>query len=300
MNFYDINNLKKYNEIVFGPSLMEMGWELFRWAPFIRWYKKENKHKKIHVLTRKDRMDLYYDNVDTIIPLTIDGDYIDYRPNMYQLNFFPREKYNQLISRYKKLFKNAFIFEPPNTNNRNFFNPNNMDFSLNTNPENKRIIDSYLIKNKIPIVISPRHRVDMKIKQDRNWKLEYWHQLFDMIESSNKFITFIAGSDPSFVKPKSKAFIVLEHLTSFTASNIGLTIEAIKSSKLVIGNQSAIPVLANHLKTPTLFWGHEQQRHQVLENPLNTPCTFISESTQNYCTHPNIIFDNIESLTRSL
>lgn len=305
MQFFDSRYLDRYQEILFGPSLMEIGWEIFRWAPFIRWYKKLHPYKKIISVTREERLDLYYGVVDEIVTFKLDGDYKEYRPNMYRLDFFPEALYNKLVNRYRKLYKKAYIFEPPNTNNRHFFNPFEMDYLLTPSPTNKKIIDDVLenYKDKIPIVISPRHRIDMKMKHDRNWKKEYWFELFNLLDNTNKYLVFIAGSSPSFIKPDTnKSFIILEDLSKQNkpyTSNIGITIEAIKASKLTIGNQSAIPVLSNHLKTPTLFWGHEQSRHQVVENPLNTPCTFIPEKTMNYSTHPSIIFNTIEGLTNA-
>lgn len=299
MQFFDSNSLDKYKEILFGPSLMEIGWELFRWSPFIRWYKKTHPNKKIISVTRHERLDLYYDVADEISTFKIDGDYDKYRPNMYRLDFYPEQLHANLINRYKRLYKKAFIFEPPDTNNRHFFNPLNMDYSITPNPANEKIISDIINKHKdrIPIVISPRHRIDMRIKHDRNWRLDYWFNLFTLIRDTKKYLVFIAGSSPSFARPCSmECFITLEELTGRYISNIGVTVEAIKASKLTIGNQSAIPVLSNYLKTPTLFWGHEKQRHQVIENPLNTPCEFILEHSMNYSTHPEIIFNKIEEL----
>jgi len=299
MQFFDTGILDKYKKILFGPSLMEVGWEIFRWVPYVRWYKKTHPDKKIIAVTRSDRLDLYYGAADSILTFKIDGDYSEYRPNMYRLDFFPKKSYDKLVNRYRKLYPKYHIFEPPDTNNRLFFHPLNMDYSLTPHPENKRRIDDLICKysDRIPIVVSPRHRIDMKIKGDRNWKKEYWHELFNFIKNSGKYLTFIAGSTPSYVKPEpNEYFIILEDLAKgATASNIGVTIEAIKTSRLTIGNQSAIPVLSNHLRTPTLFWGHEKARHQVVENPLRTPCEFILEKTTNYSTHPKIIFDVIDA-----
>ena len=80
-------------------------------------------------------------------------------------------------------------------------------------------------------------------------------------------------------------------------SLIGLTIQAILSSKLTIGQQSSIPVLSNYLRTPTIMWGDEKHRHQVLENPFNTPCTFFEEKSSNYITDPKLICNKIIKLT---
>ena len=49
----------KSDKIVFGPSLMELGWEIMRWSGYIRWFKKEYPKKEVIVVTRDDRKDLY-------------------------------------------------------------------------------------------------------------------------------------------------------------------------------------------------------------------------------------------------
>jgi hypothetical protein len=113
--------------------------------------------------------------------------------------------------------------------------------------------------------------------------------------SQEKVLVFIAGATPSFIKPSVKMdnFVVLEELDVYKETTpIGLTIEAIRYSKLVVGPQSAIPVLANLLKTPTLMWGHEQERHQKQQNHYNTPCTFLVD--MEYTLHPTLVMSAIK------
>ena len=46
-----------------------------------------------------------------------------------------------------------------------------------------------------------------------------------------------------------------------TISLIGLTIEALKNSRLVVGSQSGIPGMATILGKNVLEWGHEGSLH---------------------------------------
>ena len=305
MDISIIEKLKTNEKIVFGPFCGEIGWELMRWCGFIRWFKKNNPEKQIFVSTRKDRLDLYYNAVDEITTFKIYDDYMTYRPNMYRLDFFPTEHYIQLLDVTKKTFPDSYIFETPkdkDSSNRDYFPSDQMDFNFQPQENNKKIIESILLKHKgkIPVVLSPRHRIDLNnIKTNRNWIKLYWYRLFDMFVRSGKYLVFIVGVSPSFIDPpENNCFEVLEtynnRIDDGSISQIGLTIEAIKHSKITIGNQSSIPILSNILKTPTIMWGHEGHRHSILENPFNTTCMFFNEQPGIYKTEPTVIFNRME------
>lgn len=299
--------LKENDKIVFGPFVGELGWEITKWCGFVRWFKLKNPKKTIVAATRTDRIDLYYKYVDNIITFEIEGDYSKFRPNMYRLDFFPEEKYNKIISEVKKNFKDYYIASPPRqTNNRQIFNMEMSDFNFITRENNMSIISSILKVNKgrIPIVISPRHREDLgeDVKRVRNWKKNYWHELYELIEKTENYVCFIAGKSPSYIKPDKslKSFVILEDLllpTIKDISLIGLTLQSIIVSKITIGQQSSIPILSNYLKTPTIMWGDEQHRHQVLENPFSTLCEFFEEKSSDYITDPKLICSKLMKMT---
>ena len=146
MEDFQWKDLMDNDIICFGPSTMELGWEITRWSSFIRWFKKRYSHKKIYVATREDRIDLYYGAVDDVFTFKIKGDYEKYRPNMYHLDFFPKTEYENLVVDVQKVFPKAFIFRPPITNNRNFFPKENVDFKYTPREENKMIIN--LMRNR--------------------------------------------------------------------------------------------------------------------------------------------------------
>jgi len=311
MNSIQENFIKEISEndkIAFGPFIGELGWELYRWCGFVRWVKNTYYDKKIYAITRSERIDLYSNNVDDIIPFDIDGDYHKYRPNMYRLDYFSPSDFKNLFKIITDVIDNDIhIIKTINTPNRNIFDFDKMDFNFKPRANNKGIIYNILNKkkyiNKIPIVISPRHRIDLEKGKERNWREDYWNDLFELIEKSEKFICFIPGLSGSILKPDEslESFIILEDylFPQHETSLIGLTIEAIKASKLTIGQQSAIPILSNYLKIPTLMWGHEKHRHLVLENPFKTQCDFYEEKTLSYKTDYRVIFNKILALTKS-
>lgn len=306
---FDINDLLKYDRIMFGPFLGELGWEIRRWSGFVRWFKKTYPNKVVHAATRSDREDLYYGAVDDVVTIDIEGDYTKYRPNMYRLDFFPPVEKKNLISAIKSTYRSFNFYEPPITLDRNYFPLEQMDFNFTPNEDSKEIINRCVNRKfaKIPILISPRHRVDLEGEniRVRNWKMEYWFELYDLLERTKRFVVLVAGKTPSYIRPiegKHKSFIILEDLIRPTerTSLIGLTIEAIKNVKVTVGQQSSIPVLSNLLGTPTLMWGDEDHRHKVLENPFNTKCWFFKELDANYKTDPKLICSKIIEMTDPL
>jgi len=291
------SQLENKRKIVFNSLGMEIGWEIARWCGWIRWYKKTHPNCIINIATRNNRRDLYYGMFDNIYTYNIDGDYIKYRPNMYRLDFWPEEEQNKLIDKISNAFEDFYICNPPiHTNNRNVFPKDKMDFDFTPHPNNTKIIEEIISKNinKIPVCISPRHRLDSK-KPTRNWPKSYWIDLFKKIDRTNKYIVFILGDASSMITPpfESENFTIIGDIKMQNTSNIGLTIEAIKHSVITIGQQSALPVLSNYLKVPTIMWGHEKKRHQKIENPLNTKCVFFEELSIYYYTKPNLIFEAI-------
>lgn len=293
-DFY--KQLQNQRKIIFYSSGMEIGWELTRWCGWVRWYKKNHTDSIIGIATRESRRDFYYGSIDNIYTYIIDGDYIKYRPNMYRLDFWPQEESDKLINKIKTNFRGFYICSPPGyTTARNFFPKDKMDFDFTPHPENMKIVKNILsnYKGKIPICISPRHRIDSP-KPTRNWPKQYWQDLFTRIKRIDKYIVFIIGDLSSMIiPPKDKTFIVLSEIKAPNTSNIGLTISAIKNSIITIGQQSSLPVLSNYLKTKTIMWGNEKRRHQVLENPKNTRCVFFEEFSVNYNTNPKLIFETI-------
>lgn len=292
---------EKYDELAFGPFVGELGWEVARWSAALHSFKKKFPDKKIYISTREDRVDLYH-WADSISTFTISGDYQNYRPNMYRLDGLPDQKLKEMISTFQSQYPKTKLITPPYREpKRDIFNIKDMDFNFEVRPQNKIIIETILSKypKRLPIVISPRNRTDMS-SNTRNWKHENWEKLYDMIDNTHRYICFIVGKTGTYIKPKGNldSFALLENLCTpiYQVSLIGLTIEAIRHSTVTVGQQSAIPVLSNLLRIPTIMWGHEKHRHVVLENHYNTKCEFFAEKTNMYITPPELIFNEIKTM----
>lgn len=292
----NINQIQNSNKVFFGPFVGELGWELFRWSGFVRWIRNKHPDKNIVVATRKGREDLYYKTASKIETFEITGDYRRFKPNMYRLDGYPNQKLQSMIDEYKQKYSGWYFVEPPmKTNNRNVFRPTFQNFNIKTHPKNAKCISNILsnVDGKIIITLSPRKRTDLSSggkMHDRNWKAGYWEELFDLIDSSNKYCALVLGKSPTFIRPLEilRNLVVVEDKVNEGCTSIGLTVEALKQSVLTIGQHSAIPILSNYLKTPTLMWGEDRNRHAVLENPYRTPCLFVDD--RSFSVAPTKIF----------
>jgi hypothetical protein len=289
-----------YNQIVFGPFIGELGWEIFRWSGWVRWYKENRPEKEVIVFTRESRSDLYEGCVNAIEVFQIEGDYLKYQPDCYDCTM-PSNMYEFLINSVKDKYPKAIIFEPRKfKTNKGVFDSSHSNYAYTPNPANDKMIEDLILtskdKERIPIVLSSRERKDMAF---RNWGNHNWKNLINMLENSDNFIVFVAGQSPSYFRAESKRYMF--NLEDFVSSEtqttlIGLTIAAIKRSKLTIGPQTANIILSNLLKTPTLFWGHEIRRHAEKENPYKTVSRGLLD--RNYSIDPIIIFREIVKLAK--
>ena len=267
----DTSYLDSQETIVFGPFIGGLSWELLQWSGFVRWYKKRNPSKNIIVCTRQNRADLYTGCVDDMILFTIEGDYIDKTPSRYDCLYFPENLYQSYKQQLKIKYPNSYIFEPRlYQQHEQLFDTKCMDFEYTPHENNKKIIDKLLSEypERTPITICSRNRID---KPYRNWPTGHWRQTFETLHRSQLFITFVSGVDGSYFKSDFKSCYNLDIYSDpciFTTT-IGLTIEAMRQSKLTVGAQCTGIVLSNLLKTPTFFWGDRLKEYK----DKNVKCT---------------------------
>lgn len=297
----DLTDFEKADEIVFGPFIGEFGWEVMRWSGFIRWFKLTYPEKNIIVSTRENRQDLYSNAVDVLELFNLEGDYADYVPNGYDCMNLPDEMRAQLTQSLTDKYPNAFLFDPSVYKcNKDLFDFKKMDFDYTPRMSNRTVIESILKTSggRIPIVVASRDRKDMTV---RNWGVPKWKALFDMLQNSGKFIVFVAGVSPSYFRATSERtfFYNLEDYAKaeLYTTDVGLTIEAIRASRLTVGSQTATIILSNLIGTQTLFWGDQIKRHAVLENPRNTKSFGIQDYM--YSVDAYSIFNHIKRLTRA-
>lgn len=298
-----LDNLNRRDRIVFGPFVGELGWEIYRWCGFVRWYIKNNPKKDIVVSTRPGRIEFYTGLGAKIHTFAIEGEYSKYRPNMYTIDWYPATEYHNIIQDIKKKYPKHYIMESrPLQKVKNVFTifpPSRTDFNFTPNKANKEIIR--MIKeanpNKKLITVASRWRADLT---RANWRKEYWTQLFDILDKSGKYYVITTGVSPSYVKPdvNYKHFFDVEDFLNTgkkEETSIGLTIEAIKQSDLMVGSVTSIPIIAKLVKTPLLMWGLDGTRHAKRENPFNSKVEFIEDPR--YETKPEVIYQRIEVLT---
>lgn len=290
MSYFD--NLRDKDEIVF-IGMMELGWEIKRWAAPINYFIQNNPNKRYIIATLADRIDLYK-GYNEHCSVHIDKLYVHKRPCMYFVQNMNNGEYEGIVERIRKLYPKAFICEPTNNRGRYLFDYSEMDFDFQPRPENKKIINS-LLTNKKMITLAPRHRGDNPVVQgiNRNWSVDYWHHLYSLLRN---YTVFVAGTAGSYIRPNQGLGICLEDYNANGTSTIGLVIEAIKASRLTVGQQSGNPILSLLLGIPVVSWGHEKERHSIEDNPKGTPICFFDDPT--YSIKPDIVYQKILEMTQ--
>lgn len=304
--------LENKKEIVFGPMLMEMGWEIMIWSGFIKRYKFENPDKKIIVLTRKSRVDLYNTKVDEIYSFEIEGDYTKYSPRTNDYKFLSNDDFRyknfnkeiltvDIVSDLKQKYPDAFFYDfsdikytpnPP-------VNLKKGHYDFYPSEENAKEINKILINNlnKKVIFIFSRHRRDLT---DRNWSEENWLALYEMFSKLSNCLFFISGVSPSFVKPDKKYdnIIVLEDMVMENPSTnvLGLSIEVLKKSNYAFGLQSAGLFLARLMKVPSIYIGYDNRDMATKDfNPFDTESVPINPDkigiNSTFCVSVNKVYD---------
>ena len=278
-----------------GPFVGEIGWELLRFAPYVI-HKKVKHYKnnvKLVVCTRKDRFDLYGEYADELIPLDIEGDYTKLKCDCFRLIGYDITKYDKLVMSFRNKYDGVLEHIFPKLHKKMFakkdqFNWNEMIHDFKPRPNNKILIDNLLPK-KDSIILSPRYRKGFK----RNWP--YWEKLYDLIEKDSilkNYCIIICGKTPEYLPDPKNRFIDINSIEQTEGTSlVGLTIEAMKRSRLTVGTQSGLPNLSNLLGTHTLQWGHEYNQHKTTYNVKKTKCKFIRD--QKYNVNPERILNEM-------
>ena len=256
--------------LLVGPCVGELFWEFGRFVPYVKYRiekeKEKNPNIKIIVQTRRDRFDLY-GFADRFIPIV---DKYDNLPgNCFRALGMTKNDYEKITNQFRDLFNESYkiidhiypVWEPHCK--RNVYSENEKIYSYETRKSNKKELMNFLgDKNKNLIVLAPRNRDGFK----RNWPEENWRKLFSLIKNDSdlteKYNFLIVGREGQYVKDSDSFFMDMNSIKmKHTISLIGLTIEAIRESYLVVGSQSGIPAMATILGKNVLEWGHEKSLH---------------------------------------
>jgi len=245
--------VKKSDAFLIGPFIGELGWEMYRFAPYIISLKKEFPSKKMVVFTRPSRFDLYGSYADILVPLKILND--DSKKHFcFTIKEFHNEDYRLLATAFKRKYEKRYIVKEHIYPDISMFYsklkwqfPRNlMDYEFRP-----RISNIDFIKDNFEIL-------DNLIFINENIQISDWVKMNYNLQSSTIILNELEDDDIN---------------NRLRRSFVGCSIEMIKRSKFVISNiNSFIGHLSLLLKTPVISVNEEMSDDSIkLLNPLNTP-----------------------------
>lgn len=242
-------------------------WELYRFAPYITYLKKEFQSKKIIVFTRPSRFDLYGSYADILVPLKILNDEPS-KQFCFTIKDFGNENYRLLASAFKRKYEKRYIIKE------------------HIYPD----ISMFYSKLKWQF---PRNLMDYDFRP-RIANLQFVKDNFENLENLVFVNEDINISSFSRLKYNiQNATVILNELEDddvndrLRRSFIGCCMVLIKRSKFVISNvNSFVGQLSLLLKTPLISINENISQDSInLMNPLNTPviiCKNIESGIEYY------------------
>ena len=298
----------KQRAVLMGPFVGELYWEAGRFAPMLP-HMIMNQYKgqdiKYIVLTRQERFDLYGKYVDILVPLRVNGDYEQRRPECFRLIGLRPEKYKKIAEKFKakyakryKIIKHIYPdVKKPAFTNKNQFHKNQMLHSFKPRQENYDLVNEYLPNDGKPLVVlAPRFREGFK----RNWNK--WDQFYDLLGKEtallNSFNFIVCGKKGEY-KPDKKArfFDMNEIKLGDNSSLVGLLLVILEKAFFTFGSQSAIPNLSLLHKVDVLEFGCQKNLHTRTYNITKTPITFFDN--KKYDIDPQFILNKFRKLLNS-
>jgi len=249
--------MNKKKSYLFGPFIGELNWEMFYFAPYAIYLKKNNPEIKIIVLTRSKRFDLYGQYADILIPLKIKED----NQNCFTMKDFLLSDYHRLIDgfrfKYRERFEIINHFYPDINNYRHKlkwqFPRLQMDYDFLPRKKNKIIIDNIQTE---------------KIIFDDIWVDSTSMSLITSMLDENKYVY----TRLSEIKNRLN-----ESIDGLNTTYLGCVAKLLKRSEMVIGNmKSSITRLALLLGIP-LISVNEKVNNDLINflNPLKTKISYL-------------------------
>jgi len=247
-----------------GPFVGELFWELFRFAPFIINFKKENPEKIIIVFTRPERFDLYGKYVNVLVPLRIKGDRIEDQ-ECFRLSSFEKGLYSSLATFFMDSYKKQFTIE-------NHFYPD----------------------------CGWRYNLKWQFPRDKmNYDFQPRKENYDIVEKlvgEFKKIVLVKNLDNNYIdylKKKEYKVINIKTLPSFCdlkstdISFIGIMIELIRRCNFIVSETTSILGQLSLLLNKPLITIKEKIDFDSLNlvNPLKTKvilCSNLGKGIENY------------------
>lgn len=287
-----IEKLDEHDKIFFGPFVGSYKYEIFYWSGFVRWYINNNPDKKYIICTRKNRKGLY--------DFDLKFEFIHILDELHSDSFGYNFKYSSikhLVDYYKDKYSDYFIFNTEDINNDNliFIDSDYYDYNILTSESDQNIIKKIISKHDklIPICVFPK--IDPETKHYQCWNPDNWNFLLDGLSSTTKYLIFNIGCGDNYFKSFNKQYVYnLENYYSdvLNTSISGLTIEAIRNSKLSIGTTNANIVLSMILEKDCIIWGHEN--HEFVEE-FNLGSKITGFSSRSYNLNPYVVFEEVQN-----
>lgn len=286
-----INRLKNKKEIIFGPIIGSLELETTIWAGFIRNYKISNPKKRIIVLTRADRVDLYNNCVHHIMTFEIPYENEKFAASGHTLHLIGDDSLTPIntdeieefllkpaiekfpdahIENLSKIVPTDALFFAMSGQN-NLFEPRAANFN-----EIHNIIKHHIDKKWI--LIDPFSEINNSFAQ---WEPSKWTLFFKHLSLSN-VVAMLPDFENISNTPTNKNFINLSTLLdNKKSSKIGLLIEAIKLSDLVIGTRGITKELASYFNIPYDGLKYDSnpsniayQVDKIISDKLSIPVTY--------------------------
>jgi len=296
---------EKQRAVLMGPFVGELYWEAGRFAPMLphmihNQYRGQNV--KYIILTRQERFDLYGKYADILVPLRVNGDYSNRKPECFRLIGLRPEKYKKIAMKFKEKYSDRYKIikhvypdiRKPAFTNKNQFSKNLMQYTFKPRQQNYDLVNGYLPDNRKPLVVlAPRFREGFK----RNWTK--WDQFYDLLVKQNDLVSnfnfIICGKQGEYVPDKRGRFLDMNEIQLGDKSSlVGLLLVILEKAFFTFGSQSAIPNLSLLHKVDVLEFGCQKNLHTKTYNVTKTPITFFEN--KKYDIDPHFILKNFRKL----
>ena len=276
----------------------EFGWTLSKVAPHFR-YRVIKQGVPFYVAGYRDRYHIYSDFLSGFMELPRKCE--NYVQSCYRLEDFTSRDEDKLKHACRRYFRcrNPRFYMPWKmfTHCSKKFNKPRLFIKYQASSLYLKFVDDIVGLDKKFIVVCPRWRYygdgRYKFIESRNYDRKNWEVLINLMLNITQWSEYkiIAIGLPGTTRdlPSFDRFynISQTHVVDYSA----LAIAVLSNSVMSIGTQSGSTILGLHCGVPSFQWGHEDERHRVVENVHGVYSGFYV--TENYDVRPVDLLDHI-------